>query len=523
MPIDLDELNRETMLSKLFTEDELQSLRTSVMLGITVNDPPPVIAIGRIRKKMEEKGDQKYNKIELYDMMCDIDPILRGAVSSFGSVIEEMFGGFKMRAGSKMDAMEKEVLKEAEEFILERRLKRLAFSWGKKILRYGDAITEVLSENDDGNGVTHVRSIPLSICTILEGEHQIQSTEDSEDDKKAQVWKEGLFVVNEWDPDTRETFPPENIIHLSLDPEESKVVDINERTTYNVWSKSPIAPLETDILWKATMTETDILHRRRVVPREHHQLDLAAFSPRFYTGTQASRISAAEAAATAAVGRYSGSMKNIEPDQEYITGKQTEIKIVEPKSTNYMKPNEQIAQVNGDITTVGASLVAVRGEKSYATAYIAASLAIIDVKSGAREVFWGLLELVRRHLRSKMGKSHEKAIKNLQIKRNVIFEQQLAELSSVVTALAATKVYTPDQLRAKMGDDPLTDEEKKELKEYKKLVEPTPAPVNQNRSADQVKRDVQHNPKTDPKPKYPTERKADREKKGKRKGESGRK
>ena len=52
------------------------------------------------------------------------------------------------------------------------------------------------------------------------------------------------------------------------------------------------------IEWKQNLIRNDIVWRNRLLPREHHKLDLSVYDPSKYTGTYSTKIANAKSDAT---------------------------------------------------------------------------------------------------------------------------------------------------------------------------------------------------------------------------------
>ena len=293
----------------------------------TISSPPPEVhLIEHLREIWTDYPTD--NKYKQYAYLYKHDAEVRGAIDKLALLVAESFHGY---SGTK-ETMRKDFLYQA----------------AKRVLIYGDSI--YLRSN--------LQALPMEFMTILEKRDQINSYD-------SQIFEANYYVLNEWDDQRRKIFPAKNIVHLKLDPTPMKVYDLLGRYTFGVWSTSPLETLKTLILWRHQMLYLDVLWRNKNLPREHHKLDLSAFSPDFYPGSIQERIAKARADAQRALESYVETVRYLKPDQAYVTSKDVEITYVEPKSTNYQKPNELLEQLSDYIySSIGIHPGAVKGKSS---------------------------------------------------------------------------------------------------------------------------------------------------------------
>jgi len=283
------------------------------------------------------------------------------------------------------------------------------------------------------------------------------------------VFEPNIYVLNEMNQENRKMWPRDQIWHVSLNRHAQPVYDLLGRYTFGVWSLSPLEPLKWKLLWKVSIEINDIMMRQRLVPREHHKLDLSQFDPRYFSGdTFEQRVQAAKQAAEQFLNDYKQKVATPlqQVDRAYITSKDVEIEILEPKHVTYIDPNPLIDQLNQSIFAVIAPLetaVTGRGRRTYATEIVVSSYANLVAETIGDIIRSSVLDLVRRHIRKVAPQFSEEELANLDIRLRLTYGVSQGELIRQAAVLAATNCFTVDEIRAILGFDPLTEEQQAEI------------------------------------------------------------
>jgi len=404
------------------------------------------------------------NKYDLYRMFVECDPELYGALNRIALMVRAAYKGIGVRIGHKLDEKEQRLLRYCAEFEQKYDLRSLFYSVAFHLLRDGDDIYYI----DMNRGLKELQPLPIHALTILESTDQI-------DDISAQIFQANYYILNEgygsevYGPIEQKIFPKEKILHFSLNNRAEVVYDIRGRYTFGIWSISPLEALRSQLLWKLVLRINDIILRHRLVPRMHHKLDLSAYDPTRFSGeTLEARISAAKEAAKSELEDYKSAiatpLKHV--DQDFITGKNTEISYVEPRHITYVDPNPLLDQINKSIfAATGAHEASVtgRGRSTYASELVVASYTLLSAEALADIIKMKVLQLVRRHIRSKYPKEGftEEDLNKIDIRFQFMLGLEKSEAVRRAAVISAMGIATIDELRDEVGlFEPLSEEDK---------------------------------------------------------------
>lgn len=218
------------------------------------------------------------------------------------------------------------------------------------------------------------------------------------------------------------------------------------------------------------LIQNDQVWRNRAMPREHHKLDLTPFDPSKFQGTHAEKLEAAKAAAEAAISRYAATNQYRSADQGFVTGMNTIIEYVEPKSSNYNDPSPIIDQINsliGGPTGTPPNLMG-SGESGggFTSLNQASSFLALRAEIYLDTIKQKYEQLCRRHVMMVEPGIKEEIVERLILKTRLILDKDRAELAKIAATMQVTKSFTTTEVRAVMGLDPLTEEQELELKTW---------------------------------------------------------
>ena len=407
-------------------------------------------------KEILDKLNRISNKFELYRTLKELDPELYGAIDRIAKMVRYSYQGVFVHVGRELSETEQELQRIAREFAEEHDLKSKFYTVADYLLTYGNYVA--VTKFQKGAGLVAYQTLPIEHLTIVEKKEQIG-------DPTAQVFESNIYVLNETSMDKQKTWPADQILHIALNREGSVFHDITGRYTFGVWGTSPIEPLKVKLLWKLSTIYNDILIRQRLIPREHHKLDLRAFDPRYFPGTtMQEKYNNARKAALDFINEYKTNIAKItEPDRSYITSKDVEIEFVEPKKVTYVSPNELIEQIDLSIfSVIGPVETAVTGRsrRTYATELIVASYAVLVAETLADIIKAEFLKLIKRHIRLKYGsRFSEEDLNKIDIKVRLTLDVLRGEIIRQVAVLAQLGLCTTDELRAMIGLEPLTEDQ----------------------------------------------------------------
>jgi len=291
------------------------------------------------------------------------------------------------------------------------------------------------------------------------------------------ITKAEIYVVDEENTDTTEddpvSYPKEEIIHISLDSRTNWKVDLINRNTFGIWSDAPLKSVIYLLEWKHNLIRNDMIWRDKMLPREHHQLNMSAFAPENYPGaTFSDRLSAAKTAATTEMNLYSASIRGQQPDQGYVTSTDVDIKIVEPKTANYQNPNEMINQLDTKISGLTGTPEALSGGNTVGFSSIEFSGTFVAIRSEEMASLIGksLDRLLWKHIKAIHPAFKIADIRRVKTKHRLILDRDLTERAKIISILAGTNVFTPTELREIEGKEALTDVQQQEIIEHVKLL-----------------------------------------------------
>jgi len=426
-------------------------------LDITLREAEKIFRVPRMR-------------FEWYDYMVRSDPELYGAIKAIATKAQNSFQGFvvRLRPGQEEQKMLKALKEELWRFTKKFDIDLLVYDIAVKLVKHGDALYKL----DWGAvGLEDIRSLPRRAMTAVEGEEQINET-------TAQVFEPNIYVFNEKMQHfgdyaaelEMKKYPKEEIAHFGW-PTNEEDIDLIGRYTYGVWNPSPLESLAGTLLWKHNIRINDILLRAKIVPREHHKLDLTGYDPAKFPGADhKARMEAAEAAAVAAIERYRDTLKeDVLVDEGYVTSQGVAIDVLESKYS-YTQPNDLVAQLNEGIAScLGVSLSELRG---VSTSSFSGELLVGSYAGAVAEMVAEMIGIVMidniiiPHLEAKYAGRFATYYDNIEVKTTPPLQRDMMQRARTILALKETKLFTPDNLREMLGYDPLTDEEKQEIEEY---------------------------------------------------------
>ena len=436
--------------------------------------PPPITYALASALKPFEAGKNRY---QLYRDFTHMDPELDSALTRVALMAAYAYKGVQIHTGQDLSENEKEIMRILKSFDETFDIHDLMFSITYHLMRDGDDV--YIGYFSDGVGLLQLQPLPIEIVTALNNKDQMSGTISSTSLATLMpgvyITNPSVYVTNEGS-EAQQIFPEnpnQKIFHFALSNRAEMITDILGRKTFGVWSKSPLESIESRVLWKQAILIADILWRYRNVPREEHILDLSAYDPANFAGeTIEARIAAAKTAATAAITEYATGISKKNVDQGYVHGKDVEIKYVEPQKTTWVEPNSVTDQINQSIyasTSVPEAAIIGRGRSTFATELVVASYTILLPEFLVYKIKRVLLSIIREHLRriniKRTNKFTEEEIASIDIKTSLILQIFMGELIRQTALLAATGSFTLDELRDRVGLDPVTDEQVKRLVE----------------------------------------------------------
>lgn len=441
-------------------------------------------------------GPSLDNEFDQADLLLLRDERLRGNLELFAQMVGRAYQGIDIT--QKGDIENPRELSEEETALLEtardldNRLdfRKLIKSYTRSLFKYGDVIehietdTAFLDEEFDedveaADAVTALTPLPMNQMTIIDEAGRIENPEP-----ERVITQANIYVVDEENQDQTEEDPVQydkaEILHISLDNRSNWKEDLLGRPTFGIWSDPPIKSIIYLLEWKHNLIRNDMVWRNRMVPREHHKLNMTAFAPENYPGaTFQARLSAAKLAATNEMNLYSNSIRTQEPDQGYVTSNDIEIMIVEPKTANYRDVNDQINQIDSKISTMTGTPEALSGGNNSSFSSVEFSGTFVSLRSEemCNTIIRGLERVVWKHLKAVHPSTEIRDIKRIRLKSRLILDRDMTERAKVVSILAGTNTLTPTELRDIFGLEALTDIQQEEILQFLEAQAKTAAVV----------------------------------------------
>jgi len=428
-----------------------KSLQTGVVSG-----PAAIQAL----ESALEPLSKATNRYDAYREFLRMDPEANNAINRLALLVQFAFKGCTVATGGKQSEEEIQLQKQADAEIEALDFRSRFFYIARHLLRDGDEVFVVHYEKEgESKGIAQIQPLPISKLTALENLEQ-------KSDTMAQIFHPEVWLLSEG-TDKEQIFPANDnqvVYQISFSNEAEEIYDLKNRYTFGVWSESPLESLKSRILWKQAILITDILWRYRNVPREVHEVDTSHIKLEQFSGdTVDQRMQAYQTAIQTYLRDYAKEIQKKKVDQGYVVTKGTKIYYTEPKRVAYTSPNDIIEQQNESIRE-GLGWYKI-GRGTFATELVTASYIVLLPDLLAYKIKKVLLRCLREHLRLKYNYSMD-LLDKLDLKIQLVLDILRGEIVRQIAVLSASKTHTKDELRKKVGDEPLTEEQRKEIASY---------------------------------------------------------
>lgn len=389
---------------------------------------------------------------EVFEQLARFEPEIGGAIDRFSSLVAAAYKGVQVKAGKTLEEDEERLLRLAQKIEQELNVQQWFEIIAELQMIHGNAY--VLVSRPSKGVIPDLSVLPNDRVTIVDSRSRIgrHNTTDVITVPKYVVLNEASVM-----DDQRVYRYGSEVLHFKFKETPYYVVDLMGRPTYGIYSPSPLERAVMAVLWKREIMLIDATWRWRNVPREHHVISSEIFDLSRYSGTIDEKRTAAENDARSKIQEYMEDIKDKQPDQAYVTLDTTEIKIVEPKSSKYMSPNEildQISQYLWISLGVPESVVSGRSKGSYASELVVSSYLtakVIQVARSIKEQFLRLLRNIILEINPKLP------VEKLDIKIELVMDTNRMELFRQAAIMANLGVFTPTEIRKHLGYDQLTE------------------------------------------------------------------
>jgi len=414
---------------------------------------------------LDEVYQEGMNRYELFNKMVSRDSGLNSAINKLAMLVERAYQGVYIHPGDQEEESEKEFLEQVKKDVEHLKIGELFYACARRLCIDGDVVINVkrLSSGHRWD------FLPMMKVTALRSaSHVGQSTDDG---SSLYSGPANVYVYDEGGVN-QHIYRRKSIIHIPLNNKAEQVMDSFGRWTWGIWSHSPLESLRPDVYWALSSKVNDMMWRRLYLPREHHQLDVTDLMDlsRYEGDDESERREAAISAVSSAITTYIDGLKGQLPDQGYVTPKVGEvnavtIEIIEPKSTNYVSPNELLQQLSSTIAAAYYTRLSDKTSSSYAAEHIIAS----DTQVAAEY----LAKTIKRYILAEVKSWYEgnEHAEKLDIRLQLILPKDMESLVRESAVLRAAGVMTIDEIRVRyLGLDPLTDEQRKQLEKEEAMT-----------------------------------------------------
>jgi hypothetical protein len=361
--------------------------------------------------------------------------------------------------GAELDEKEKKCLKISKEIYENMQVEILAETYTEVLLRNGNLLI-------DYRNVMEPSILPNQFAAFIDDMlllNTMSTTRLITDPK----W----LTINEKKNPSLDQYqiPKGKYLHVKYKDTPCMSYDIMGRNTYGIYSISPLHRCVIPVWWKRQMIVIDVLHRARNVPREHHSISAEMFALDNYTGTPEEQHAAQLADAQAFITSYVNSIKEQAVDQGYATLDTVDIKMVNG-NTNHLQTNELLKQIQNDIYTglnVPSSIVNGKDAGSYASELVISNYVTAKVIQLAKKIKFVILKMIRDRIELI---DPSLPILQLDIKLELVLAMNKLEQFRQLSLMAASGVFTEDELRAIVAYESLTEEQRTHLVSTGKIV-----------------------------------------------------
>lgn len=385
----------------------------------------------------------------IYEQLHVWEPDIGGGIDKMSSLVSRSFKEFYVKdAGSVMDDKEKKMIKLAADLSEIHDIHSMLEGFTEILYTQGNLFVPF---DKDGSYTI----LPNKYVSIVDKEDRIgQTTTDIMRTSK-------ILLLYENEPGlTTERFT--DFIHIKYKTTPIFQKDLMGRTTFGMYSISPLQRLVLTTWWKRQTMIIDILWRWRNVPREHHKLDSTMFSLDRYTGSKSERLSSARTDAASAISTYIAALKDQKPDQGYVSLDNMSIEMVESKS-KYMSTNalmEQLDEKTWVCLNIPQSVVNGKGTGSYASEMIISNY----VSSKVIQIANKFKPIVLRLIRSRIKEIDPTLpVDRLDMKFELVMATNQLEVFREAAIMVTLNAFTDDEVREFLGFLPLTDDQRQKL------------------------------------------------------------
>jgi len=421
---------------------------------------------------------------EIYEQLYIWEPEIGGAVDRMSTMVGESFKYCCLKSSvENRDDIHKKMVDDANRIAEE-----------VDVRNYFEQFAEILSLH--GNLFLEPKDVSMEVLpnryvTLIDRQDRLQGTVGTNTSDTI-ITAGNILVLYEGDGTAQRIIPKDKFIHIKYKSTPIYCNDGRGRSTWGVYSPSPLHRVVLPIWWKRQTMIIDILWRMMNIPREHHQISAEMFSLDKYSGDYASRLEQASTDAKTFLEAYAETMKSRMPDQGYATLDTVTISKLDNKSSSYMQTNELIEQINGQIwmaLNMPKSMISGESSSSYASELVIANYVTQKVNQLAYKIKPVILRVLRERL-LKINSGYP--VEDLDLFMDLDIAVTELEKFRQMAIMADIGVFTETELREFVRYQPLTEEQRDELVTKQISAESKIIP-GQAVSPDTPQSKVQHN------------------------------
>jgi len=457
----------------------------------------PALRVLEEARTVIESSTDRYGKLRT---LVQNDSDVFGHTNTLATMVQRCYQGLDTSAfGDTLDEDEKDCMEAFEEILDEIDIVGMLYNITFNKFPFGDDVWYCTNMDSTQTEFPDLRPLAIEYLTAVDKEDDVGvgGTISENITDEIIVENANFYVVNEdriverrkdyvgpdkdkYRPHSGDrVYPKEKILHFSWTKRGQMIVDNVGRTTFGVWSASPVESIYAVLLWKHSTIVADIMWRAINVPRLQVQTDISFIrydQIRTENNTQEEKIAAYQSMINTHLAFTRGLLTQTEVDQgvvvpDDVTQKRplTTISYTEPRTQNYASPNELLYQIAAAMASVSGvpqtALSYVKGGGgSFASELITANYAAMRAESLATADCRIIFRFVKEWMAKKYNGKYEKILPKIKPRIKMVLEKDFAEMARTAALLYETGKFPSSEIRSMVGLPPLTKEQEASLK-----------------------------------------------------------
>jgi len=396
---------------------------------------------------------------QVFEQMYKHEGDIGAGIDRVSTLVSEAFKGIVPQdIGTELEEKEEKCLKDAKKIYDKMRVDVMAETYSEVLQTQGNLFI-------DYRAPLAPSILPNSLVTFIPDlQYRNSSSVTLFTDPK-------YLVVNEQLKPTSPSYliNREDYIHIKYKDTPVMAKDTLGRTTYGIYSISPLHRCIIPVWWKRQILMIDTLLRSKMVPREHHSINAEIFSLEGYQGTPSQQRAAQAADIQAFIAGYINTIKNQAVDQGYVTLDTVTVEEIGGDG-KYLQSNELLKQLQSDIYTglnVPASIVNGKDAGSYASELVISNYVSSKVIQLAKKIKFVILNMIRDRLLL-IDPTYPVEIVDIKLELNLSMNK--LEAFRQLSLMVAAGVFTEDEIRSVVSYMALTEEQREKIVSSGRIV-----------------------------------------------------